>query len=53
MIRLRNKILNNTIYTVNRAMECSTQQGVSQRGIKPQCDTPFLMVKIIVCSGFG
>ena len=53
MIKLRKKILNNTIYTVNRTMECSTQQGVSQRGIKPQCDTPFLMPQIIECSGFG
>ena len=53
MIDLRNKILNYTIYTVNRDMECSTQQGVSQRGIKPQCDTPFLILRIIVCSGFG
>lgn len=38
MIKLRNKILNYTIYTVNRAMECST---------------PFLMPQIIECSGFG
>lgn len=53
MIELRNKILNNTIYMANRTMECSIHQGVSQRGIKPQCDTPFLILRIIVCSGFG
>lgn len=53
MMGLRNKILNNTIYMANRTMECSIHQGVSQRGIKPQCGTPFLMLQIIECSGFG
>lgn len=53
MMKLRNKKLNYTIYTINRAVECSTHQGVSQRGIKPQCGTPFLIQQIIECSDFG